>query len=267
MIRIVVWGDSKGTTQMLYLWWRIIVGNLKLTWQYPLSEFCSEQARAPLWKYISIMGFYGSPYDYITHVALIAISEPLTTSFQPPLEQSIMYVEKGKVIPSTSGCNLERLTSSSESDISSNKKKVETKIPSYGRKKCMHFMCGHWEWHRNIRTKPLKNQKGGSSNCTGGSVHCTWYAGVLLWFVFIGTRIGTKATYFNLDNSNTFFTFWQMTQILMAPMGLHSLVPRLLFASGRKKCSLGTRLGPAWGWLGDLITCTESREGLDHSNR
>jgi len=45
-----------------------IVGNLEITCWYPLSKFCSEQARAPWYKSISHfpMGLNGSLYDYVT---------------------------------------------------------------------------------------------------------------------------------------------------------------------------------------------------------
>ena len=36
------------------------------------------------------MGLYGSPYDYVIHVAIIATSRiPLITSFQPPLARYV----------------------------------------------------------------------------------------------------------------------------------------------------------------------------------
>ena len=48
---------------------------LELNWQYPLSKFRSEQVRALWCKSISysIIGLYGTLYDYVIHVALIGI--------------------------------------------------------------------------------------------------------------------------------------------------------------------------------------------------
>ena len=70
--------------------------NLELTGQYPLSVFHSKQIRVVsvnqfhllLWAYI-----YGSPYDYVIDVALIAIPRTsLITSSQPPLEGYILFI-------------------------------------------------------------------------------------------------------------------------------------------------------------------------------
>ena len=65
-----------------------IAGNLELTWRCPLSDFHSEQAKAPLCK--SITHFhYGPQWQPVRlhhHIALITISRAsLITSFQPPL--------------------------------------------------------------------------------------------------------------------------------------------------------------------------------------
>ena len=68
------------------------MGDLELTWQYPLSEFHSKQARVLLWKSISYfaMGLNGSPYGYVILAALIAIlCASIITSFQPPLSLSL----------------------------------------------------------------------------------------------------------------------------------------------------------------------------------
>ena len=45
----------------------VITGDLELTWQYPLGEFCSKTVRTPLRKPISrfTVGLIGSSYDYI----------------------------------------------------------------------------------------------------------------------------------------------------------------------------------------------------------
>ena len=44
------------------------------------------------------MGLYGSPYDYVIHVATSRV--PLITSFQPPLAQEGKNLESGHLVSS-----------------------------------------------------------------------------------------------------------------------------------------------------------------------
>ena len=71
--------------QMLRVSGRAIAVDLELTWQHLLGEFHPKQTRA-VRKWISpfTMGLYGSPYDYVIHVAIRYLGLARTTNLWWP---------------------------------------------------------------------------------------------------------------------------------------------------------------------------------------
>ena len=74
MARKTFHGDSQENTKMLRVSGRAIAVDLELTWLHLLSEFHPKQAKAVCVNrfHLSLWASYGSPYDYVIYVAIIA---------------------------------------------------------------------------------------------------------------------------------------------------------------------------------------------------
>ena len=76
-------GDSQGNTQMLRVSRRAIAVDLAAS----TERVSSQTNKICLCKSVSpfTMGHYGSPYDYVIYIAIIATSCVPPITFQPPL--------------------------------------------------------------------------------------------------------------------------------------------------------------------------------------